>query len=312
MSSSRGFAVLGVGSLLSALVVIIAYLAVLDVAVHHAVSRATAHAEAVVVTVDPDDDTVFRARWQDGQERSHTQRFSTYSSFAKGDPFEVVYDPAHPDRKAFAADPEERTEADDFEVPMVLATLVAVGFVAGWGYRWWRFRRIRTEPAVTAPAVLFSGAANDGSPLTLGRGLWMRLGDNRWQKVMWNPALHDFAAGRVTVHGDLESRRRVVVQLQDGTLLVPSGGLRRKPPRRVDLVRERHTRVDDEQWIFPAGTSVPPQHRWWRQPALTCLVGAGVGAFAGVATGDVRAVPATAAAVAGLAVNGWAMTSPAP
>jgi hypothetical protein len=265
-----------------------------------------------VVAVDPEDDTIFKARWRDAQGREHTQRFSTYSSYEKGDEFAVAFDPAHPDRKAFAADPEERTDADDVEVPMGIAAVIGLGFVAGWGYRWWRFRQTRDAPTLTAPAVLFSGAANDGSPLTVGRGLWLRLGDDRWQKVMWDPALHDFSQGRVTVHGDLESRRRVVVELPDGTLLIPTGGLRRKPPRRVDLVREGHSRMDDEQWIFPAGTAVPPPQPSWRQPALLGLVGLAVGGLAGFALGDVRAVPAMAAGFAGLAVNGWAMTSPAP
>jgi hypothetical protein len=42
------------------------------------------------------------------------------------------------------------------------------------------------------------------------------------------------------------------------------------------------------------------------------LVGALVGGFAGAGLGDVSAVPAMAAGFAGIAVNGWAMTSPAP
>ena len=308
----KRFAALGIGSLLAGLIVIVAYLSLLDLQLHRALDRATARAEATVTAVDPDDDTVFRARWRDAQEREHTQRFSTYSSNDKGDLFDVVYDPAHPDHRAFAADPEERTEADDYEVPMVLAAIVALGFVAGWGYRWWRFRRTRAAQAVPTTAALFSGAPNDGSPLTLGRGLWLRLSDHRWQKVMWDPALHDFTEGQVHVHGDLHSRRRVVVELADGTLLIPVGRLRSGPPRRVDLVRERHTRLDDEQWIFPAGTPAPPVQRWWRQPALIGLVGASVGCLAGLAVGGLVALPAMAAAFAALAVNGWAMTSPAP
>ncbi|MDX6266112.1 MAG: hypothetical protein QOD70_852 [Frankiales bacterium] len=309
---ARRFATLGIGSLLAAVLIVVAYLAVLDVRLHRAMDRATARVVGVVVSVDPDDDTVFWARWEDQQGREHTQRFSTYDAYANGDEFGVSFDPLHPERKAFATDPEERTEADDFEVPMVLAALGALGFIAGWGYRWWRFRQTRGKPAVSLPASLFSGAANDGSLLTFGRGLWMRLGSGQWQKVMWDPKLHDFTKGTVKVHGDLGRRARVVIELSNGTLLVPAGGLRRKPPRRIDLVRERHARLDDEQWIFPAGTAVPPQHRWWRQPALLCLVGALVGAFAGAGLGDVSAVPAMAAGFAGLAVNGWAMTSPAP
>jgi hypothetical protein len=45
------------------------------------------------------------------------------------------------------------------------------------------------------------------------------------------------------------------------------------------------------------------------------LVGALVGGFPGAGLGDVSAVPAMAAGfagIAGIAVNGWAMTSPAP
>ena len=308
----KRFATLGISSLLAGLVVIVAYLSVLDVQLHRAFDRATARAEATVTAVDPADDTVFRARWRDARERPHTQRFSTYSSYRKGNKFSVVYDPAHPDHKAFAADPQERTEADDYEVPMGLAAVISLAFVAGWGYRWWRFRQTRTAGAVPITAALFSGAPNDGSPLTLGRGLWLRLGDHHWQKVMWDPALHDFTEGQVHVHGDLHARRRVVVELADATLLIPAGRLRSKPPRRVDLVRERHTRLDDDQWIFPAGTPVPPAQRWWRQPALLGLVGAGVGCLAGLATGGLVALPAMAAAFAALAVNGWAMTSPAP
>ena len=308
----KRFAALGISSLLAGLVIIVAYLSLLDVQLHRALDRATTRAEATVTAIDPDDDTVFRARWRDVRQREHTQRFSTYSSYTKGGIFDVVYDPAHPDHMAFAADPEERSAADDYEVPMALAAVVALGCVAGWGYRWWRFRRTRAAPALATPAALFSGAPNDGSPLTLGRGLWLRLNDDRWQKVMWAPALHDFTEGKVQVHGDLPSRRRVVVELADGTMLIPAGRLRSKPPRRVDLVRERHTRLDDEQWIFPAGTPAPPVQRWWRQPALLGLVGAGVGCLAGLAAGGLVALPAMAAAFAALAINGWAMTSPAP
>ena len=307
----RRFAAIGIGSLLAALVIIVGYLGVLDVRVHRGVDRATAYDTGVVVSVNSDDDTVFRARWRDLEGREHTQRFSTYGSYEKGDEFVVAFDPAHPDRKAYSADPEDRTDIDDVEIPMAIAVLIVLGFIVGWGYRWWRFRRLREAEGMTAAAVLFSGAANDGS-INLGRGLWLRLGADRWQKIMWDAALQHFSQGSVTVHGDLESRRRVVVELPDGTLLVPAGGLRRKPPRRLDLVREGYARMDDEQWIFPAGTPVPPAQPSWRQPLLLGLVGAGVGALAGVVLGDVRALPAMAAGFAGLAVNGWAMTSPAP
>jgi hypothetical protein len=313
LTPTRRFVAVGVGSLLAGLLVICGYLGALDVRLHHAMDRATATADGIVTWVDPDDDTIFKVRWQDQQEHEHTLRFSVYDSYAKGDDFTVAFDPAHPDRHAFAGDPEERVEADDFEVPMGIAAVVVLGFVAGWGYRGWRFRQVRTDRSAPATATLFSGASNDGSPLTLGRGLWVRLGDEHWQKVMWHPALQDFSNGPVHVHGPLDGRRRVVVELPDGTLLVPTGRLRHRPPKRLELVRERQARIDDdEQWIFPPGTPVPPLRRWWRTPAVLGLVGAGVGAFAGVAEGGAVAAPAFAAGAAALAVNGWAMTSPAP
>ena len=184
MNRPRSFALLGIGSLLVGLATVLVYLGLLDLQLHRDLDRATATADAVVVAVDEDDDTYFSARWRDHQQREHTQRFSTYESHRKGTRFAVRYDPAHPDRKAFAADVEDRTDTDDVEVPMAIAVLVAVGFCAGWGYRWWVFRRVAKRPTSSVTAAVFSGANVGGSPLSSGRALWLRLGSEHWQRVM--------------------------------------------------------------------------------------------------------------------------------
>lgn len=63
----------------------------------------------------------------------------------------------------------------------------------------------------------------------------------RHQAVMWEPVLDEIAGAvtPVTVHADLASTRRAVIELPDGHRLVPAGRLLRRRPRTWTLAPRR-------------------------------------------------------------------------
>ncbi|MBY8875873.1 hypothetical protein K7640_29000 [Micromonospora sp. PLK6-60] len=284
--------------------------------------RATAVAEGTVVEDGIGDVGDIRVRWVDEAGREHVQRFGIYDTdrYTTGEPFPVAYDPAEPAPRGFPVDPEETSEEDDLVMPIVLAGLGTVLFALAWTVRGLLFRRAARRPGRLMAASVLAGDRPDGPPLTVGSTTWIVLADDRrrdpdrWQRVMWHPAV-DSVRGTVpvTVHGDVSTNRRVVVELPGRVRLVPIGRLRHEPPKRVVL----EDRADvggglDDFVILPAGASLPRARRWWSRAVLFALVGAALGGGWGILVVGGLAGPLAAAAGAALLVNVWALAGAEP
>ena len=304
-------ALVGVAASVVAFLVIGGYLGTLAHRYKADRSRATATAQGVVIQDGIGDEGDIRVRWADAAEQPQESRFGIYGTdeYVKGARFDVRYDPADPAARAFPADPEETSELDDLEVPMGLAGLGAAGFLLPWAWRGLAFRRLRRRPGHEQHATGLRAEPLDAGVARLGAACWFRFGDTTYQRVMWHPAFDSFREGPLTVHGDLSGRRRVLVELPDGTQLVPVGRLRHKGPRGVLLTCSDELAVDSlELWLFPPGAVVPPARRWWRRPLLIAAVGAAIGAGMAVLFGTVTGIPAFAAAASGVLVSLWALT----
>ncbi len=301
---------LAVAASIATFLVIGSYLGVLAHRYTADQSRATATAEGLVIEDAIGDEGDIRVRWTDADGRRHERRFGIYDTdrYVKGARFDVRFDPADPSGRPFPADPEETSGLDDLEVPIGLAGVGAVGFLVPWGWRGYAFRRVGRRPAVTTDATALRGETLDVGVLQFGDSCWLQFGDSTFQRVMWHPSFDAFRKGPLLVHGDLTGRRRVVVELPDGTRLVPIGRLRHKEPRKILLALSDERVVDrDELWLFPPGAVVPPARAWWRRPLLIAAVGAGIGAGMSMLFGSVTGIPAFAAAMAGFLVNVWAL-----
>ena len=245
---------------------------------HQAVNRATAFVTGTVVETGIGDEEDIRVRWRDEQGRERTQRFGVYESYEKGEGFAVRYDPHHPEDRAYPADPEESDTEDGYILGtfagVLLPGLLALGL---WvRLRWWR-RAVRREPT-TVEVVPLRGHFNAAS------SCWLRVGGNRWQMVMWDPALDGLAQPLAAeVHGDLRRRRRVAPVLAGGHPLVPCGRLRHKEPGGYLL--EPWTGGGGELaevLVVPAGAVMPTRSLWWRTPALWAGLGGLLGLGASV------------------------------
>ncbi len=261
-----------------------------------------------------------RVRWTDARGRTHVQRFGVYDTgrYRRGATFPVRYDATAADPVGYAADPEGDVRLDDLTVPLGLAVAGCLLLLAGWPLRWWWWRRALARPARPMQARWLLGHQR------LVTSTWARLasidgGDPvvRWQRVMWHPAL-DAARGpvAVAVHGDLTRRRRVAIELEDGTPLVPIGRLAATEPVAWDLVERDSARVEAaDAFILPPGAvREPAAGPWWRRrPVLFAVGGAALGAVGGVLLGGggVAVVPFIAAG-AGVLVHSWAFTGAEP
>jgi hypothetical protein len=279
VAARRAVVLAAAATLLASAVCVVAFLLGLAV-VHDRVERASQHVTGEVVEADIGDEADIRVRWRDTSGQEHRQRFGVYGDYAKGDAFELRYDPRHPSAPAYPADPDETDYEDGYYVgavglPGLLALLLGFVVLRVW---WWR-RALGRQPTDLLGEV-FTGRFN------LATSVWLRLrreqGD-RWQMVMWDPAL-DAVDGQVPVrvHGDLEGRRRVVAELPDGTALVPAGRLRHDPPGSYEL--EPRTSVGrslEEVLVLPTGTTLPSTGPWWREPLGWAAAGLAVGLVLG-------------------------------
>jgi hypothetical protein len=317
-------ALLGVAAALVGFVVIALLLGWQAHAYGVARDSAVAVAPGTVVEDGLGDSGDIRVRWADRSGREHLQRFPIYNveRYTKGRAFAVAYDPAKPAVHGFPSDPEEVSAQDDLVVPIGIAGLIAAALLLTWGLRGVLFSRAGARPGQPMVAVALTGQLTDSGPVSLGNSSWFTLANPtaphqafRWQRVMWHPAIDSTDSPvDVVVHGDMQSRRRVVLELPDGIRLVPIGRLRRRSPRGIFLEKRSDVRTDlTDSFILPTGTPPPPSQRWWHGALVLALVGAGVGAMMGffIGGGGIAVFPFAAGASA-LLVNGWALTGTDP
>lgn len=283
-------------------------------------SRATATTLGTVTEDGIGDDGDIRVRWTDAHGAGHSQRFGVYDTdrYVTGARFPIAYDPGQPAARGYPADPQETAAEDDITVPQLLVAVGSILLLLNWTARGILFRRTSRRPGLPALATVLAGAAA-GPALRPSRWLLLAapevaVGD-RWQRVMWHPAL-DAAAGSfpVTVHGPLSGRHRVVVQLAGGTRLVPVGRLRRGPPHRSDLREARHVRSSlADAVILPAGAAPPALSRW-RAGLVAAAAGAAVGTGTGLFAIGAGPVGLACFAVLGtvVVVNLWALAGASP
>lgn len=287
--------------------------------------RATATASGVVVEDGIGDESDIRVRWSDAAGHVHVQRFGIYDTdrYVEGERFPVAYDPATSAPRGFPADPEETAAEDDLLVPVFLAGVVALSLLCVWAWRGLRFRLTTRRPghAMTATVrtverlvalareatttwLVLTGPDGEGGTTT------------RWQRVMWHPALDDCSGPvPVTVRGYGRRRRPVVVELADGTRLVPLGRLRDHRPAGELLDADEAVRPGPRDYfVLPAGAVPRPARPGWRPGALAAACGTGAGivlAFL-VAEGTPTSVVGFALALGTLSASVWALSAPQP
>jgi hypothetical protein len=309
-------ALLGVAAALAGFAVIASFLGWQVHEYQAANQRASAVAVGSIIQDGIGEGGDIRVRWADRAGSQHVQKFGIYGTdrYVKGRTFAVAYDPAYPAVDGFPGDPTEVSAVDDLQVPIGIAGVIAAVLILIWVLRGVLFWRARRRSARPKGALALAGQRVEGGPLSVGNSTWFELSDpgtpSRWQRVMWHPAI-DVGDGRVEVlmHGDAKSRRRVVVELPDGTCLVPIGRLRHRPPKRVVLEKRSDVRTDlRDSFILPAGTPPPPSQRWWSRGLVFSLVGAAIGVVMGflMGGGGIAVLPFAAGASA-FVVNIWAL-----
>jgi hypothetical protein len=291
--------------------------------------RATTTADGLVVEDYIGDTDDIRVRWTDRAGHEHVQRFDVYDTdrYTRGRRFPVAYDPGRADPQGFPADPDETAAEDDLEVPILLGAVAVVSFCGVWAWRGLRFYWTARRPGRRMTATVRRGERH----ATIWRGsdtTWLVLSGTDqsdrsdesdrplWQRVMWHPAL-DRCPGPVpvTVHHRARGRRPAVVELTDGTRLVPLGRLRHRRPRHVFLDNTEAGRTDlRDSFIIPAGTDLRPEHPWWQPGVRAAAVGAALGLAAGflIGGGSVAAVVGFVLAFASLLTASWALSAPQP
>jgi hypothetical protein len=317
-------ALLGTAAAVVGFALLAAWLGVHAYAYGSARDRATATADGLVIEDDIGDEEDIRVRWTDGAGHEHVQRFGIYDTgrYTKGRRFPVAYDPAQADPQGFPADPDETSAQDDLLVPIGLAGVVAAVFCEVWAWRGLRFRWTARRPGRAMTATLLCGERLSGAAAWQSDTTWLALsevglsGRRVRQRVMWHPELDQLSGPvTVTVHDGPGARRPVVVELADGTRLVPLGRLRHQPPKRVLLGDSRAVRADlRDSFILPAGTEVLPARPWWRPGTQAAVLGAVVGAVSGFLMTSGSGVATVAFAVSGASVfvSSWALSAPQP
>lgn len=278
-------------------------------AVRADVARASQVTTGTVIETDVGDEGDIRVQWKDLRGGEHHRRFVVYGSYEVGEDFELRYDPVHPEHRAYPADPDETDYEDGYLAGAFASPAFGALFLLGLALRrhWWR-RAVRRAVTPEVPATVVTGEFN-GSSTT-----WLCLRDGeerRWQMVMWDPALESLhGPTRVRVHGDLEARRRVAVELADGTLLVSQGRLRHREAGNYTFAPRAATGASlAEALVVPTGAQLPTAHPWWRTPALWGAVGAVLGGVVGgvLITQRLWVGVALALAFAAGAVNAWTL-----
>jgi len=316
-------ALLGVAAALAGFAVIASFLGWQAHGYVAAQHRASAVTTGTITEDAIGDNGDIRVRWTTGSGREHVQRFAIYNTdrYRKGSTFAVAYDPAYPAVDGFPGDPEETSALEDLQVPIGIAGVVAVLLILAWAGRGALFRWAGRRQGQPLVAVALAGQLVNGAPLSFGNSTWLGLSapggtgaSYRWQRVMWHPAIDAVDDPvNVVVHGDVQSRRRVVVELSDGTRMVPIGRLRHRLPKRVLLEKRSDVRTDlRDSFILPAGALAPPSQRWWRRGLVLGLVGAGIGAVMGFLLGGGIALLPIAAGASAVVVNSWAWTGTDP
>lgn len=224
-------ALVGVFAVLLGFVVIAGWLGTAAHQLHQEKQRATAVVAGVVIQDDLDEGDI-RVRWRDASGSTHEQQFGIYDTdrYHRGVRFDVRYNPQHPGRGAFAADPMETDAEDHLEVPLAFGGVLTICVLAGWAWRGLRYRRVARRPASRAFGQALSGESLRGAFVNTRASCWLALRDGpqepvvAWQRVMWHPALALANESVVVqVHGRRRRLRAVVIDLPDGTALVPIG-----------------------------------------------------------------------------------------
>jgi len=315
-------ALLAVAAALSGFAIIASFLGWQANGYINARHRASAVAAGTVTEDGIGDSGNIRVRWADSVGHEHVQRFAIYDTerYTNGRAFPVSYNPANPAENGFPGDQAETSAEDDLEVPIELVGIATAGLILAWVLRGVLFRWAGRRPARPMVGVPLAGQfAGPKGPIFFGNSTWFALADPatsrrpfRWQRVMWHPAIDSKVGSvNVVVHGDAHSSRRLVVELPDGTLLVPIGRLRRRPPKRVLLRRRSDARTDrKDSFILPGTIAAALSQRWWYRGLVFALVGAGIGVAMGlrIGGGGIAILPFAVAASAFL-VNGWALTA---
>ncbi|WP_322761505.1 hypothetical protein [Frankia sp. Cr2] len=283
--------------------------------------RAVAVVDGTVVEDGIGDTGDIRVRWIDQAGGEHVQRFRIDNTdrYRRGRVFAVGYDPTDPTPAGFPADPQESAAEEDLVVPIWLVGAATMMILGWWMLRGLLFRRSAGLPGQPMAAAVLAGQRANGGWAFLGISTWIALSapdgaDNphrsdRWQRVMWHPAV-DTVPDRmdVLVHGDISSGRRVVVELADCIRLVPVGRLRHRPPKRMLLNEHADVRVSVvDSFILPADVPASSAYRWWRWGMVLALVGAAAGAVINVVFAGGTAVLPFAVGISALLVNGWTL-----
>jgi hypothetical protein len=168
-------------------------------------------------------------------------------------------------------------------------------------------------------AVVRAGERPQGwrAPETTWLALTDAGGRTVWQRVMGHPALddHDHEPVEVTVHGWADARRPVVVELPDGTRLVPLGRLRRSAPLHelLDGPRSAVRGGLRDAFVVPDGTVVRAR-TWWRPTVLTAGSGVAVGLLMAYVMDEttLTATVGFAVALGTLLPSVWILSAPQP
>ncbi|MFB7332478.1 hypothetical protein ACFC00_12600 [Streptomyces adustus] len=299
--------------------------------------RATATATGLIVEDGIGDDEDIRVRWTDADGHPHVQRFGIYDTdrYTKGKRFKVAYDPAEADPQGFPADRDETAAEDDREVPAVLGGFVLVPLSGIWLWRGLRFRLAARRPGHPMTATVRRGERlNLGNAFQNSNSTWLVLSPadlpeqtdrsepseaskptERWQRVMWHPALDELTDGRAPVTVHARGGRPAVVRLSDGTRLVPLGRLRRNPPKNVLLDDHEVGRLDlRDAFVRPADAELRPARPWWWPGAGIAALGTVLGVLGGflMGGGTLVAVVAFALFAATLLTAVWTLSAPQP
>jgi hypothetical protein len=310
----------GVAAVLAALAVIVGYLTWRLHDYSRAKAAATVHVTGLVVADGIGGDGDIRVRWADASGAEHEQRLGVYDTdrYRRGARYPLRYDPAAP-ATAYPDDPDGDVHTDDLAFTVAVSAFVAGALLVPWPLRLLLWRRAARRP--TAPMVADARLAS----YNLGRSTWLRLTPPhrpteqyaRYQRVMWQPEVEHVDGTAVLVHGDPDGRRRVVVELADGTRLWPVGMLRRREPRRWVLTER------PDAGLFHPGRAAPGRGSgradgdpsgpdlagtWWRRAAVLAATGAVLGVVAAaVPVGSAAGVVPLAAAGAALALSVWTL-----
>ncbi|MFD9001281.1 hypothetical protein ACFV0T_09975 [Streptomyces sp. NPDC059582] len=293
--------------------------------------RATATATGLIVEDGIGDDADIRVRWTDAVGHTRVQRFGVYDTerYAEGRHFRVAYDPVRADPRGFPADPDETVAEEDLEVPVVLGAIAVVPLCGIWVWRGVRFRWASRWQGRPMTAAVHCGRRT-GSLWRSAETTWLALTPadgperpdhpelsklpERWQRVMWHPALADLADGPVPVTVHARGKRPAVVRLPDGTRLVPLGRSRRKLPSGFDI-GDHAVRADlRNTFVLPVGAVLRPARPWWREGAVIAGLGAVFGVVLGFTAGGgtLVAVVGFVLCLPPLFFSSWALSAPQP